>query len=113
MTLAEERLRQLDNPSLTEEERALLRCRVAAEFIHAGQYEAAREALGELWRGLGERPEVDGMPPDVAAEVLLQCGTLTGLLGSAMNVLGGQERAKDLLTEAAREFQSHGNYRKA
>ena len=50
MTLAEERLRQLDNPSLTEEERTLLRCRVAAEFIHAGQYEAAREALGQLWR---------------------------------------------------------------
>ncbi|HEX8150374.1 MAG TPA: tetratricopeptide repeat protein [Pyrinomonadaceae bacterium] len=113
MTLAEERLRQLDNPLFTEEERALLRCRIAAEFIHAGQYEAAREALGELWRGLGERPEVDGMPPAVAAEVLLQCGTLSGLLGSAMNVLGGQERAKDLLTEAARGFRSHGNYRKA
>jgi tetratricopeptide (TPR) repeat protein len=113
MTLAEEQLGQLDNPSLTREERALLRCRVAGEFIHAGQYEAAREALGELWRGLGERPEVDGMPPAVAAEALLQCGTLTGLLGSAVNVSGGQERAKDLLSEAAREFQSQRNYQKA
>jgi tetratricopeptide (TPR) repeat protein len=113
MTLAEERLRQLDDPSLTEEERALLRCRVAAEFIHAGQYEASTEALGELWQGVGERPEVGSLPPAVAAEVLLQCGALTGLLGGARNVPGVQERAKDLLTEAAREFQSQGNYRKA
>lgn len=113
MKIAEERLRQLDSPSLTEDERTLLRCRVAAEFIHAGQYEAASEALGELWRGVGERPAVEGMPPAVAAEVLLQCGTLTGLLGGAMNVSGGQERSKDLLTEAVREFQSLGNYQKA
>ena len=48
----------------------------------------------------------------MAAEVLLQCGTLTGLLGG-LNVSGAQERAKDLLTEAAREFQSQGNYQKA
>ncbi|HZI20253.1 MAG TPA: helix-turn-helix domain-containing protein [Pyrinomonadaceae bacterium] len=113
MTLAEERLRQLDSHSLTADERVLLRCGVAAEFIHAGQYEAAREALGELWRGVGERPEVEGMPPEVAAEVLLQCGALTGLHGGELNIPGAQERAKDLLTEAAREFRSQGNYRKA
>ena len=113
MTLAEERLRQLDNPSLTLEERILLRCRVAAGFIYVGQYEAASEALGELWRGVGERPEVDQMSSAVASEVLLQCGTLTGLLGGAKNVLGVQERAKDLLAEAFREFKSQGNYRKA
>src|SRR5215204_4364360 len=112
MTLAEERLKQLDNPSLTWEERTLLRCRVAAELIHVGQYEAACEALGELWRGVGERPEVEGMPPTAAAEVLLQCGKLTGLLGSVRNVSGVQEKAKDLLTEATRKFQSQENYRK-
>jgi tetratricopeptide (TPR) repeat protein len=113
MTLAEERLRQLDSHSLTVNERVLLRCRVAAEFIHAGQYEAAQEALGKLWRGVGERPEVESMPPEVAAEVLLQCGALTGLHGGELNISGAQERAKDLLTEAAREFLSQGNYRKA
>lgn len=113
MTLAEERLSQLGNHSLTGEGRALLRCQVAAEFIHAGQYEAAVEALGELWPGVGERPDVEGMAPAVAAEVLLQCGTLAGLLGGARNVPGAQEKAKDLLTEAAREFLSRGNHRKA
>ncbi len=63
MNLADERLRELDNPSLTENERALLRCRVAADLIHAGQYEKAREALGELWRGVGERPDVKKLKP--------------------------------------------------
>src|SRR5205085_8038959 len=81
MTLADERLKELDNPSLTENERVLLRCHIAADLMHAGQYEAARDALGELWQGVGERPDVKRLPPVTAAEVLLQCGTLTGLLG--------------------------------
>jgi hypothetical protein len=113
MTLTDERLKELDDPSLTYNERIMLRCRVAADFTHKGQYEAAREALGELWPGLGKRPDVEKLPPDVTAEVLLQCGALTGLLGGARNVLGAQERAKDLLTEAVRAFKSVGNYPKA
>ena len=108
MTLADERLRELDNPSLTENERVVLRCRVAADLIHRGQYEAAREALGELWPGVGQRPEVKKLPPVTAAEVLLQCGTLTGWLGSARNVSGAQEQAQDLLSEALRKFKSQG-----
>jgi len=113
MTLADERLKELDNPSLTTDERILLRCAVASDLIHKGQYEAAREALGELWPGIGERPDVKGLLPAVAAEVLLQCGALTGLLGGARNVGGIQERAKDLLTEAVHTFKSQGEYQKA
>jgi hypothetical protein len=64
MNLADERLKELDNPSLTENERVLLRCRVAADLIHKGQYEAAREALGELWLGIGQgRPLARCRPP--------------------------------------------------
>ncbi len=106
MNLADERLKELDNPSLTEHERILLRCRVAADFIHKGQYEAAREALGELWLGVGQRPPVSKLPPAVDAEVLLQCGTLTGWLGSVRNLSGAQEQAKDMLSEAARMFRA-------
>src|SRR5215207_1953012 len=108
MNLADERLKELDNPSLTGSERVLIRCRVAADLIHRGQYEAAREALGELWLGVGQRPPERNLPPAVAAEVLLQCGTLTGWLGSARNVSGAQEQAKDMLSEAARTFRSQG-----
>jgi tetratricopeptide (TPR) repeat protein len=113
MTLADERLRKLGNSSLTGNERVLLRCRIAADLIHKGQYEAAREALGELWRGIGQRPDVGELPPIMAAEVLLQCGALTGWLGSAGNVAGVEEKAKDLLTEALLIFQSQDEHKKA
>jgi tetratricopeptide (TPR) repeat protein len=112
MNLADERLKELADLSLVANERALLRCRIAADFIHAGQYEAAREALGELWPGIGERPEVNKLPPVTAAEVLLQCGVLTGWLGSARNVAGAQEQAKDLLSESLRKFHSQGQFKK-
>jgi hypothetical protein len=50
MNLAGERLREPDNPSLTADARAALRAQVAADLTHKGQYETAREALGEFWR---------------------------------------------------------------
>jgi tetratricopeptide (TPR) repeat protein len=112
MNLADKRLKELDDPSLAANERTLVRCRIAADCIHVGQYEAARDALGELWQGVGERPEVKRMPPVTAAEVLLQCGVLTGWLGSARNVSGAQEQAKDLLSESLRKFHSQGQFKK-
>src|ERR1043165_5623199 len=90
VTLADERLKELDNPSLTTGDRVMLRCQIAADLFHKGQYEGAREALGELWRGVGEKPDVKNLPPVVAAEVLLQCGALTGLLGGARKASGAQ-----------------------
>ncbi len=98
-----EKLKQLDNPTLSRDERALIRCEMAATYIHAGQYEAARDALGELWIGVGERPNLEGLKHQATrAEVLLQSGVLTGWLGSARNIVGSQEAAKDLITEAMR-----------
>ncbi len=108
MNLADDRLKELDNPSLDEGERVTLRCQVAAELTNAGQYEAAREALGALWLGIGQRPPNRNLPPAVAAEVLLRCGALTRHLGNARNVAGAQERAKDMLSEAARMFRAQG-----
>src|SRR5947209_17474692 len=108
MNLTDERLRQLDDPTLTPEKRALLRCQIAAELIHTGKYEAAREALGDFWQGVGERPGLKGLATTVAAEVLLQCGVLTGYLGSVRSVADAQEKAKDLLTESLRKFESQG-----
>ena len=56
MTLAETLLRQIENPTLTYDERTQLRCQVAADFEHRGQYEAALDALIGLWQGIGQRP---------------------------------------------------------
>lgn len=112
MNLADERLKQLDDPTLTPEENALLRCRVAAELIHTGKYEAARDALGGFWQGVGERPDLKRLPTVVAADMLLQCGVLSGYLGSVRSIPDAQERAKDLLTEALRKFESQGKQAK-
>jgi hypothetical protein len=79
-------------------------CTKMSELIYAGQYEAARDNLGALWAGIGKRPTVDAAP-QVGAEVLLQCGTLSGWLGSARQV-DVQGKAKDLLTEALHIFQN-------
>jgi tetratricopeptide (TPR) repeat protein len=108
MTLADERLRELDTPSLTDGERIMMRCRVAADLINTGRYEAATEALGGLWVGVGQRPPVGDLPPAVEAEVLLRCGALTGWVGSIRNAPGSQEQAKNMLSEAARKFRSQG-----
>lgn len=80
------------------------RCSNAAELIYAGQYEAAKDELGELWKGAGQRPALN-YSPLLNAEILLQCGTLSGWLGSAQQ-LDVQEKAKDLLFEASRIFES-------
>jgi tetratricopeptide (TPR) repeat protein len=108
MNQTENKLKQLDTPDLAPDGRALLRCSLAAELTHTGQYEAAREALGDLWRGVGNSPETKGLTILTTAEVLLQCGVLSGWLGSVRQIPDAQERAKDLLSEALRTFQSRG-----
>lgn len=113
MTLADEYLKELDSLYLTKNEQISARCHAASDLINRGHYESAREALGELWPGIGERPVVSELPPEAEAEVLLQCGTLTGWLGSVRNISGAQERAKDMLSEAERKFRSHGMVTKA
>jgi tetratricopeptide (TPR) repeat protein len=90
----------------------LARCSKASELVYAGQYEEAREALGELWHGVGERPNVGGCAPEIAAEVLMQCGRLSRFLGNAQ-AKDVQDKARDLLTEALRIFQSFNNRAKA
>ena len=110
MTLADERLKELDNHSLTKDERALLRCRLAADLIHKGQYDDACEALGDLWQGAGGRPNLEGLGERAAAEVLLQAGVLSGWLGK---VKGAQDAAKDLISESAALFEKLGEANRA
>jgi DNA-binding NtrC family response regulator/predicted negative regulator of RcsB-dependent stress response len=99
-------LRQLEDPTLNLSQRAELRCYLARELEAAGDYEAARGAMTELWQRIGERPQTDGLEQHVAAEVLLCTGLLTGWLGSAHQVAGAQEIAKDLMSESFRIFES-------
>lgn len=100
MELAVQLLRQIDAPYLTPPERLRLRCKLARELEEAGNYEAAREALGELWRGVGVCPDLEGLDEASAAQLLLRVGALSGWIGSARQVAGAQEAAKDLISRS-------------
>jgi tetratricopeptide (TPR) repeat protein len=113
MSLADNHLGQIHSLPLDADARALLRCRRAAELIFVGLYEDAREALGTLWEGVGSRPTLEGFSPSVRAEILLQCGALSGYIGSSRHLAGIQEASKDLLSEALRIFAAHGLSKKA
>src|SRR5215813_13831958 len=82
------------------------RCERARELERAGDYDGARAALGKLWTRIGERPAVDDLPPETRAEVLWRVGALSGWLGSANQIPGAQEFARDLLTESITLFES-------
>jgi CheY-like chemotaxis protein/lipopolysaccharide biosynthesis regulator YciM len=108
MTLAETLLKQLENPALSRDERVQLQCQIAADFEHRGQYDAARDALGELWQGVGKRPALKGLCELTVAEVLLRVGSLSGYLGSIHQIDRAQEDAKDLISESITRFESLG-----
>jgi len=108
MPLRSSLLRQLENPKLSADSRAELRCELAKGFEDKGEYEDAREALGELWSRIGERPQIEGLQSSIGAEVLLRAGVLTGAIGSKNQITDAQETAKNLISESLAIFKSLG-----
>lgn len=109
MSISNELLHRIADPALTHDERARLRCELAKELEDIGNYEAAREAMGELWPGVGQPPILDGLNKETAGEVLLRAGVLTGWLGCAKRIEGALEAAKDLISESLRVFETLKN----
>ena len=105
MTLPTPLLRQLENPNLSVDSRAELRCELAKEFEDKGEHEEARSVLSELWKHIGEPPQVKGLQSSVAAEVLLRVGVLTGAIGSKNQIADAQETAKNLISESLTIFK--------
>lgn len=81
-------------------------CELARNLEEAGEYESAAEALQPFWKGLLVRPETSGLTEEAKAELLLRSGTLTGWIGSAKQISGAQETAKDLISESASIFET-------
>ena len=106
MNSTKELLHQIHDPNISPDDRALLRCRLAKQFEEVGNYEAAREAMGELWSGIGTDPNVEGLDQRAAAEVLLRAGTLTGWIGSIKQIESAQETAKNLISQSIAIFES-------
>lgn len=81
-------------------------CELAKNFEEAGEFERAAEILSPFWKGLPHRPQTEGLKQEAKAELLLRTGTLSGWLGSAKQVAGAQEVAKDLISESATAFEA-------
>jgi len=84
----------------------------AKELEEAGKFEEARLTLGEFWQGLGARPQVGGLEESLRADLLLRVGTLSGWIGSARQIPGAQEIAKDLISESSAIFEKLGQIEK-
>jgi tetratricopeptide (TPR) repeat protein len=105
MTLRASLLRELINPNLSVGGRAELCCELAKDFENRGEYDEAREVMSVFWPRTDQRPRVKELEPNVAAEVLMRAGVLTGWIGS------NQEQAKDFISESLSIFESR-NYKK-
>jgi tetratricopeptide (TPR) repeat protein len=88
--------------------RAQSGCALAKDLEEAGEFEDARRAISEFWKRIGDRPQVEGLDDIARAEVLLRAGALSGWLGSARQLSGAQEIAKDLISESASAFEGLG-----
>ncbi|HZG53927.1 MAG TPA: sigma 54-interacting transcriptional regulator [Pyrinomonadaceae bacterium] len=108
MSLTTTLLHQIDEIGRTAEAQAQLRCALAQELENAGNYETARQALGALWQGIGVRPDLGGFEKRTQAVVLLRVGALSGWMGSAHQVAGSQDAAKDLISESMSLFAALG-----
>lgn len=109
MNLAKDLIQQIADSSLTHNKRARLRCQLAKQLENLGNFEGACDALGELWQRVGERPVLAGLDQRTAAEVLLRAGTLTGWIGSAKQIAGSQEEAKNYISESMAIFLALGD----
>lgn len=96
-----------DLSHLTANERALFKCEKALELRDKADYTGALEVMRPLWSGVGERPDIEGLHPTVAAEVLLCTGILTGWVGSRDEMKDANEWARDLLTESITYYESY------
>jgi len=96
---------QSDTLATTIGERAPELCARAKTLEEAGKFEDARLVLSEFWQRIGERPKLDGLDRPVRAELLLRVGALSGWIGSANQIPGAQEIAKDLISESAAIFE--------
>jgi tetratricopeptide (TPR) repeat protein len=81
-------------------------CNDAKQLEDAGEYVAAAGALEEWWQDIGVRPEVNDLPAGDKAAVLSRVGALSGWLGSTQQIPDSQEKAKDLISEAANLFEA-------
>ena len=79
----------------------------------SGRYEEAFAELEHLWKDTDKLPDTGDFAPNVAAEIILRCGSLIGFLGLNNQIPSAQEKSKNLLSEARTRFLIENNVEKA
>jgi CheY-like chemotaxis protein len=97
---------QIHNETLNQDERICLQCQVARRLEEAGEYESACAALGELWTPKVAEKLPVGLDEAIKGEVFLRVGVLTGWIGSAQQIEGSQDVAKDLISHSLSIFEN-------
>lgn len=82
MSLLTSLLRDLENSSLSVNDRVERLCEATRELENTGEYEKAQKILRDYWPRIGEAPNVAGLEESTAAELLLRAGVLTGIIGA-------------------------------
>src|SRR6267142_1314579 len=108
MRIDRSNLMQQKKLTATSTQRAKMLFAQAKEREEAGEFEEARLSLSEFWQRIGERPRLEGLAEPEQAELLLRAGALSGWIGSARQIPGAQETAKDLISESSAFFKSLG-----
>lgn len=99
---------QLLERASTPDERVRLQCALAKKLEDAGEYEEGRIMLEDVWKRVGERPQLKGLDNQTRGLLLLRSGVLTGWLGSTYQLPNAQEKAKDLISESGAIFETLG-----
>lgn len=82
------------------------------ELERCGKYDEALRQLEEIWDGIKDFSLLRDFPPEIAAELILRCGTLTGYIGHQKQFDDSQEKSKNLVSDARRRFLELQNFEK-
>jgi tetratricopeptide (TPR) repeat protein len=106
MKMKQQQTLQIETTAPGISERVGILCAQAKQLEEAGKFADARVVLYDFWQRIGDRPRLEGLDAFARADLLLRVGTLSGWLGSAGQIPGAQEIAKDLLSESSTLFDT-------
>ena len=104
---------KLDTSHLSRDKEALSRCQLALEQRDNEKPQSALEIMRPLWDGVGTFPDIQGLQPETAADVVLCAGILTGWIGARNQIKDAQESARNLITKSITYYKSNNLTRKA
>lgn len=97
---------------VTLNESARQMCEAAIAFKDRGEYVKAENVLRPFWPRFGERPNIAGLYPVTAAEMLLTVGILTRWIGSKNHIKESSQIASDLITESITFWEAERDVKK-